>query len=352
MLSIAALCLGLNQITVGQCIASYTYTTGSSGVVNFTNTSTGGGASTQYNWHFSDGAISSATSPTHTFVYNGTYYVNLFMSDTLGTCFDSTSQTINITNGLTCNIAASFSYSLGSGGQLNLTNTSSNAPSNAIYSWGFGDGSGSNQTSPSHTYFYNGTYSVSLNVSDSMGFCSNSTVQTVTITNGTTCSLNVNYTYIVGSNGQVVFTNTTTGADTNLTINWNFGDGWSNQSSPTHIYPYNGTYYVSLQVGDSLTSCYGHHMDTITITNTINAPVCGASFGDSLLAAGLVNFFNYSWGTSGTTVYTWSFGDGSTSNLQNPSHTYPHNGLYIVSLNITDSLHSCFSSVVEFYNYK
>jgi PKD repeat protein len=348
VLSIVVLCLGLNQITIAQCHASYTYTVGSSGSVNFTNTSTGVVGSTRYNWHFSDGASSFAVSPTHTFLYNGTYNVNLAMWDTSGTCFDSISQIINITNGLTCNIAASFSYSIGSGGQLNFTNTSSNTPSNAIYSWGFGDGTSSNIVSPSHTYSYNGSYTVNLYVSDSNGFCNNAIAQTVTVTNGNTCNLHVNYTYTLGANGQVFFTNTTTGGDTsNISINWNFGDGSSTQLSPSHAFQYNGTYYVSLHMGDTLSLCSGSHSDTIKITNATNAPVCGASFSDSLRPTGLVNFINQSWGTSGTTVYTWSFGDGGTSNLLNPSHTYAHNGLYVVSLNITDSLNSCFSSVTD-----
>ncbi|HXU27358.1 MAG TPA: PKD domain-containing protein, partial [Bacteroidia bacterium] len=157
---IAALCLGLNQITVAQCSInpSYTYTTGGAGLVNFTNTSTGATTNTIYRWYFGDGAAySSATSPSHTYQYNGSYFVNLSMWDTSGNCFDSTSQTINITNGLTCNIAAGFTYSAGSGGQLNFTNTSTNVPSNAVYSWSFGDGSGSTQASPSHTYYYNGS---------------------------------------------------------------------------------------------------------------------------------------------------------------------------------------------------
>jgi len=354
MLGIAVLCLGLNQITVAQCTASYTYTTGSSGLVNFTNTSSGTG-SIVYNWHFNDGTgvTSSLASPTHTFHYNGTYNVSLSMWDSLGNCFDSTSQNINITNGLTCNIAAGFSYSAGGGGQINFTNTSANVPSGATYSWSFGDGSGSNVASPStHTYYYNGSYSVYLYIADSLGFCTNSTVQTITVTNGNVCNINVNYTYTLGTNGQVFFTNTTTGADTSVQFNWNFNPGYSNQSSPTNTYQYNGTYYVTLQVGDSMSPCHGSHTDTITIINATNAPVCGASFSDSTQnqVGGTINFMNTSWGTSGTTIYSWSFGDGSTSNVMSPSHTYAYNGIYSVTLSISDSANSCSSYFTDSVN--
>ena len=36
------------------------------------------------------------------------------------------------------------------------------------------------------------------------------------------------------------------------------------------------------------------------------------------------------------TGYSWNFGDGNTSNLQNPAHTYDSGGIYSVSLTLTD----------------
>ena len=341
--------MGLSGVTLAQtsCHAGYTYTIGTAGSVNFTNTSTGGSGSTTYHWDFGDKKSSNISSPSHTYLYNGTYLVNFFMYDTTGSCFDSLSEYITIINGLTCNIAPNFSYSSGSGGQLNFTNTSTNVPAGSNYSWNFGDGTGSSQISPSHSYNFNGPYTVQLFISDSTGFCSNSTAQTVTVTTGNTCNINVSYTYTISSNGKVYFTNTTTGADVNATINWDFGNGYSSQSSPIDTYT-NGTYIVKLTVGDTLSPCSGTYIDTLTITNGITPPSCGASFADTLRNGGLVNFINSSWGTiSGSAVYSWNFGDGSTSSLQNPSHTYTYNGSYLVSLNVTDSINACFSSITD-----
>ena len=39
--------------------------------------------------------------------------------------------------------------------------------------------------------------------------------------------------------------------------------------------------------------------------------------------------------TGGPTTWAWSFGDGGTSNLQNPTHTYASNGFFTVSLRAT-----------------
>ena len=50
-----------------------------------------------------------------------------------------------------------------------------------------------------------------------------------------------------------------------------------------------------------------------------------------------VNFTGSGKDVDGTVAsYTWNFGDGSTSNQQNPSHTYETPGSYTVSLKVTD----------------
>ena len=334
ILSVTTLCFGLSNFAVAQCHANYTYIVGNSGSVNFTNTSTGTTGTPSYNWNFGDGTSSNTASPTHTYPYNGTYYTNLFISDTTGHCGDSISQAITITNGLTCNIAAGFSYSTGSAGQINFTNTTANAPSGVIYSWTFGDGGNSNQTSPSHTYNYNSSYTISLVVSDSSGACSNTTSQTFTISNADTCNLHVSYTYTLASNGLVYFTSTSTGVDSSATINWSFGNNNSsyNQLHTSNTYAYNGTYYATLHIGDSTSVCYGNHTDTIIIT-TATAPSCGAHFTDSLVSNGTVLFANQSFGTTANTNYYWNFGfGGATSSSINPSFTYTTNGVYLVNL--------------------
>ncbi|WP_321423208.1 chitobiase/beta-hexosaminidase C-terminal domain-containing protein [uncultured Methanobacterium sp.] len=52
-----------------------------------------------------------------------------------------------------------------------------------------------------------------------------------------------------------------------------------------------------------------------------------------------VQFTDHSTGSTPIT-YSWNFGDGSTSTLQNPTHTYTTNGTYLVRLNITNALGS------------
>lgn len=42
----------------------------------------------------------------------------------------------------------------------------------------------------------------------------------------------------------------------------------------------------------------------------------------------------------GATSWLWHFGDGSTSTLQNPTHTYANPGVYVVTLTITNGIYS------------
>lgn len=63
-----------------------------------------------------------------------------------------------------------------------------------------------------------------------------------------------------------------------------------------------------------------------------------------------VNFNNNSSMSSGNlTQYQWNFGDGFTSTLQNPSHTYANAGSYLVSLIVTSSK-GCKDTMVNLVN--
>ncbi len=96
-------------------------------------------------------------------------------------------------------------------------------------------------------------------------------------------------------------------------------------------------------------------------TGVNNAPSCGpallnANFSASLVLASItcttaaVQFYQPILpGYLSATSYTWNFGDGNTSNLPNPSHTYvtpPTN--FIVTLTVSDGLSSASSTLAIF----
>lgn len=49
----------------------------------------------------------------------------------------------------------------------------------------------------------------------------------------------------------------------------------------------------------------------------------------------IVNIANYAYSTAGITSYLWDFGDGSTSTIENPIHSYTNAGAYTICLTIT-----------------
>ena len=57
-----------------------------------------------------------------------------------------------------------------------------------------------------------------------------------------------------------------------------------------------------------------------------------------------VSFTGSAAGGTSPHIYSWDFGDGSTSSSQNPSHTYSTPGIYSVSLTVTDSTNNKSSS--------
>ncbi|MGP8215425.1 MAG: PKD domain-containing protein, partial [Bacteroidia bacterium] len=125
------------------------------------------------------------------------------------------------------------------------------------------------------------------------------------------------------------FTNLTTGGSAGNIYSWNFGSppgGTSDTSSkanPTFTYPAVGTYTATLS--SSSGGCGGDTAFPVVVTGPPTAaftalPVCQKA---------TMGFTNTS---TGSTVFKWNFGDGSTSTAPSPSHTYAACGTYNVVL--------------------
>lgn len=111
---------------------------------------------------------------------------------------------------------------------------------------------------------------------------------------------------------------------------WNFGDGSSDTMQNTsHIYTITGNYNVSIEVtADNGCSLTMH--DSISIENR---PTANFGFSDNQCMSKSILFTDSTTTSSGSPAFWfWNFGDGSTSTLQNPSHTYGSPGTYTVQL--------------------
>ncbi len=91
-----------------------------------------------------------------------------------------------------------------------------------------------------------------------------------------------------------------------------------NASSPNRLYGYgiiNALAAVEAAASSELTASFSHSADAFTVT-----------FTDTSITP-----------TGNITNWNWDFGDGNTSSLQSPTHTYMVAGTYDVSLTINDS---------------
>ncbi|HRN40472.1 MAG TPA: PKD domain-containing protein [Vicingus sp.] len=147
------------------------------------------------------------------------------------------------------------------------------------------------------------------------------------------CSNSSNYTYINNGNGNYTFNNNSTGNFNQS--HWAFGDGFTTTvANPNHTFSANGTYVVVLTVHGSIGgSCMDYYLDTIVVTGVVAPLQCAAGFV-MYPDAGGVTVVNSSTGTNLT--YFWNFGDGDTSTLQTPTHTYAVSGPYYLCLTIDD----------------
>lgn len=112
------------------------------------------------------------------------------------------------------------------------------------------------------------------------------------------------------------------------TYAWNFGDGSPvvYQKNPIHTFATPGTYTVSLTgnirgyittAGGSILTC----SDTKNMTVEIKAAVQPTFEYDSTQSP-VIAFTNTTKTSETSMIYSWDFGDGATSNVMNPSHTF------------------------------
>jgi PKD repeat protein len=118
---------------------------------------------------------------------------------------------------------------------------------------------------------------------------------------------------------------------------WTFGDGGtSTAQNPSHTYAADGDYTVTLLVTDN-EGATDSVAQTVSVTGPVAnlPPTADFSFACTELSC---SFTDLSDDTDGTVVsWLWTFGDGGTSTIQNPSHTYPADGDYSVTLLVTDN---------------
>jgi PKD repeat protein len=225
------------------------------------------------------------------------------------------------------------------------------------WTWDFGDGNTSNEQNPEHLYAASGEYNVSLLIEGDSNQCFSTYGTLVFVGDSiwpTGCEAMFYY-HPGFSQNAIQFVDESYGYPD--TWSWDFGDGnFSNEQNPEHFYAASGEYLVSLIIEGDSNQCYSMFEEIVYVGDSIWPTDCEAMFfyypdSSELIT---INFVDMSiaggnqGGTSGIPdTWYWDFGDGNTSSMQNPVHTYVAEGEYQVCLTITDSLGSCQSTFCD-----
>jgi PKD repeat protein len=228
-----------------------------------------------------------------------------------------------------------------------------------VYNWDFGDGNSSNLPNPTYIYTSTGNYTVQLTVIDSAGIraTDNATViieslgmsgynfsNALILSGAATGNINEGdslcYKFYTSA-GQTFFINMVPVSGDQDIIAYDSNRLYINSSQ--HI----GTVSESVTLTSSLTGYYYIMVNGIS-NGSYSLSVSTGGVGQPLSSeagdpySGAVNaeiqFYGAaSGGTPPYLTYLWSFGDGSTSTLQNPVHRYSTAGTNTATLTVFDS---------------
>jgi PKD repeat protein len=204
--------------------------------------------------------------------------------------------------------------------------------------WELGDGDTSDEQNPAHTYGEPGTYLVCLFITDDHG-CTSHACHHITVHHPPAESCHAAFIAHQSDPAHLIidFTDQSTSDDSIISWEWDFGDGNSSgEQNPSHTYVHSGVYLVCLTITDHA-GCTNHVCHQVTVHHS-PANVCHAAFVAHQSHPGqlIIDFTDHSTADGGIISWEWDFGDGNSSNGQNPSHPYAHPGVYLVCLVITD----------------
>lgn len=219
---------------------------------------------------------------------------------------------------------------------ITVSFTDQSAGNPTSWEWDFGNGQTSSSQNPSATFTNRKSYTVTLIVRDGTNSDTEVKQDYITIFN----KPNAQYSTSLKTGCSplsVTFTDLSTTGDASIqTYIWDFGDGSqpSALTNPTHTYQTSGNFPVSLQIIDQNACGSSILKDTIKVTPTPEAKFETYNRPDTCGTPHTVKFKNLSSNTS--TSYRWTFGDGNTSTLAEPVHTYSGFGRYSVTLIASD----------------
>lgn len=279
-----------------------------------------------YEWDFGDSTTATGTNVSHIYNSNGIYTVTLITVNANG-CTDTLQKkdyikiaqpTISFSN---LPVRGCVPYTLR---PIAVIKALDNVTS---YTWDFGDGTTATGLNPSHTYTQQGTYTIILTITTSSGCTvSDTVVNAVKVGTHPKADFTADITDLCASQ-KIQFTNLSAPADSYL---WKFDDnGSSTKKDPLYQFSDTGWRDVKLIVYNN--GC----PDSIEKKKYvyIKAPIAHFEYRPDCN-----NRLDYAFTDKSidAQAWQWDFGDGNTSNQQNPKYTYAGYGTYNVSLTVTN----------------
>lgn len=304
------------------------------------------GSVVSYAWDFGDGGTASGATASHTFTDQSTRTVTLTVTDDDGAT-DQISRTVEVAPTNVAPVAVVSPTSLAGqapfAADFDGTDSTDVDGSVVSYAWDFGDGGTASGASPAHTFAEQGTFTVTLTVTDDDGAVGTTTAEVQV------AAPNVPPVAVAGASavaGQaplaVVFSSDgTNDPDGSIaTYSWDFGDGSSaGGASPTHTFTQGGSYTVTLMVTDNQGAA-SSVTTTVVVAPPNGAPTAAISVDPTTGTAPEQFTFDGSGSSDGdgtVVAYEWDFGDGASSSSPTPTHAYTAGGSYSVELTVTDN---------------
>jgi PKD repeat protein len=278
---------------------------------------------TSWSWNFGDGQTSMEQNPVHTYANAGEYTAILTTENgtkkVLVNLLDQTPVVIVTTINAT--------------GAPPLTKTFTASGSNFVPgsgTWNFGDGESIQADSASHTYNVDGVFPVSFTVT----YGGKTVTKTGTVTVHTPKPPIVDFSATPRDGLTVDFEDLSENSPTGWT--WDFGEDPLKIKKTAHTYAVPGTYNVKLTATNTDGSVAKTKSIAVTVSDPVNPlPVANFSSVAPVPSASLsLSFTDLS--TNTPSSWLWDFGDGTTSTLKSPSHSYAIAGTYQVKLTATN----------------
>jgi len=214
------------------------------------------------------------------------------------------------------------------------------------YHWDFGDGSSTgwiNSTEVSHNYTKKGPHRVVFIVMDNDLATANRTLDISVTDVAPAADIDASVPTRVDEDTPIAFKGggTDTVSDVkSLNYSWDFGDGTNAAgTSANHTYTKATTYTVTFTATDN-ENASGTDTVQVTVVNVVPTVKIGAD--KTTIKVKETVAFNSAGTTDtksniATLKYLWTFGDGASSTLPNPTHTYTTVGTMLVTLKVTDA---------------